>query len=97
MGKHPWQLTLRQFLEKVERDFGGARKPLFSTGPSGRIDISFVAISPEHFAPLLNLDPDDELSLTTLRSLCVQLGLPPELFGLEHEEPYHPDPEEEVN
>jgi hypothetical protein len=96
LGKHPWQLTLRQFLEKVERDFGGARTLQFAFGPHGRIDISFLAVSPERFALVLGIDPDEEMTPTALRSACVQLGVPPELFGLEHEEPYYP-PEETIH
>jgi hypothetical protein len=97
LGKHPWQLTLRQFLDKVERDFGGARTLLFAVGPRGRADISFVAITPERLAPILNVDPDEELTLTALRSACIQLGIPPDLFGLEQEEPYYPSDTDDVN
>ena len=53
--------------------------------------MSFVRRSSEDYATLLDLDPDEELTQTALRSLCVQLGVPPELFGLETEEPYYPD------
>jgi hypothetical protein len=91
LGNHPWQLTLRQFLEKVEQDFGAAQRLRFAVGPRGKVEISFIALSPEHLAPILGIDPDEELTLTALRSACVQLGVPPELFGLEHEEPYYPD------
>jgi hypothetical protein len=42
----------------------------------------------EYFAALHDLDPDEELTPSVLRSLCVQLGYPPELVGLEREEPY---------
>jgi hypothetical protein len=46
---------------------------------------------PEHLAVVLGIDLDEELTPSTLRSLCVQLGVPPELFGLDEEEPYFPD------
>lgn len=91
MGKHPWEITLRQFLERVEREYGGGRVPLFAFSSQGRIDVSFVQRSSEEFATLPGLDLDEELTPTVLRSLCVQLGLPPDLFGLEPEEPYYPD------
>jgi hypothetical protein len=39
-----------------------------------------------YFAALLDLDPDEELAPTVLRSLCVQLGVKRDLFGLELEE-----------
>lgn len=91
MGKHPWSLTLRQLLEKIERDFGGVPTPLFAMGPRGHVDLSFITRSPELFATILGIPLDEELSPSVLRSACVQLGVPPELFGLEEEEPYFPD------
>lgn len=91
MGKYPWQLTLRQFLEKVEQEHGAAQRLRFAVGPRGKAEISFIALSPEHLTPILGIDPEEELTLTALRSACEQLGIPPELFGLEHEEPYDPD------
>ncbi len=91
MGKHPWSLTLRQLIEKIERDLGGLRTPLFGVGPRGRFDVSFMALSPENFATVVGVGLDDELTPSVVRSLCVQLGVPPDLFGLEPEEPYFPD------
>lgn len=91
MGRHPWSYTLRQILEVVERDFGGVRTPLTAVGPRGPADVSFVSRSLEYFSTLLDVNPDDELTPTVLRSVCVQLGVPPTLFGLEEEEPYYPE------
>ena len=91
MGRHPWSLTLRQLLETIERDFGGVRTPLYALGPRGRTDLSYMLRSADQFATLLELDPDEELAPSLVRSLCVQLGIPPEVFGLEQEEPYRPD------
>lgn len=91
MGRHPWSLTLRQLLEKIERDLGGVRTPLTAVGPRGSADLSFVARSPEQFSTILGIDLDEELTPTTLRSVCIQLGMPPTLFGLEEEEPYYPE------
>jgi hypothetical protein len=93
LGKHPWEVTLRQVLEKIERDFGGVQTPLFAIGPRGRTDISYLKRAPELFATILGVDLDEELTPTVLRSVCVQLGVPPDLFGLEMEKPYYPDPE----
>jgi hypothetical protein len=91
LGRHPWSLTLRQLLDKIERDLGGVRKPLTAIGPRGSTDLSFVARSPEQYATILGIDLDEELTPTTLRSVCIQLGVPPTLFGLEEEEPYYLD------
>lgn len=60
-------------------------------GPRGRAKISFLVRSPEQFAIILGIDLDEELTPSTLRSVCAQLGVPPDLFGLEQEEPYRPD------
>jgi hypothetical protein len=94
---HPWSLTLRQFLERVEREFGARRYSLVMVGPQARAEIFFVTrqVATEHFAALLEIDPEDELTPSVLRSLCVQLGIPPEHFGLETEEPYVPP--EDIN
>jgi hypothetical protein len=95
LGKHPWSLTLRQLLDRIEREFGGQHRALFVLGPRGRVNILFLVreASPEHFATVLGINPDEELAPSTLRSICVQLGIPPDVFGLEQEEPYHPDPD----
>jgi hypothetical protein len=93
LGRHPWSLTLRQLLERIERDFGAQRRIQVVVGPRGQTEISYIVreTSPEHFATILGIDPDAELAPSTLRSLCVQLGIPPDLFGLDVEEPYDPE------
>jgi len=90
LGRHPWSLTLRQFLALVQRETGGRLSPFFALGTQGitEIEILLKEGSVEHFAALHDLDPDEELAPSVLRSLCVQLGYPPELVGLGAEEPY---------
>jgi len=39
---------------------------------------------------IVNLEEDSLLTPSVLRSLCVRTGVPPDLFGLELEEPYDP-------
>jgi hypothetical protein len=95
LGEHPWSLTLRQFLEKIERELGAEYITLYAVGPRGRANISYYLRkgSPELFATVLEIDPDAELTPTVLRSICAQLGIPPDIIGLEEEEPYFPPPD----
>lgn len=54
---------------------------------SARITVLRRKISSAGFATILDIDPDEELTPTLLRSLCVQLGVPPEDFSLQSDEP----------
>jgi hypothetical protein len=93
LGRHPWSLTLRQFLDLVERETGGRLRTFFALGPRGTTQIEvFVGTDPAtHFAVIYDLEPDEELAPSVLRSLCIQLGFPPDLVGLDPEEPYEPE------
>lgn len=77
---HPWELTLREFVEKVERDYGITIEPataVLSAGPLlNRRGVLF---------PVPDFDADDVLPLAVLRGLCWQFRLPPEDFGLDPE------------
>lgn len=89
MGRHPWSLTLRQLLDRIERDYAGEISSFFVLGSRGsaRITILRRKVSSVGLATILDIDPDEDLTPTVLRSLCIQLGVPPEDFGLGHEDP----------
>jgi hypothetical protein len=86
----PWELTLRQFLEKAQRDYGVARKMVASPllGPTGPVRFGYLERMDvvEAFALMLGINEDDVLTPTVLRSLCRQLQLPPEDFHLDPED-----------
>jgi hypothetical protein len=90
LSSPPWRLTLRQFVDRVRRDYGitirtfgypmiGPRGPIYYTYLE-REDLTGA------FALMLEIDEDDPLTPTLLRSLCHQLGLPPEDFHLDPDE-----------
>jgi hypothetical protein len=86
----PWRLTLRQFVELV-RSYYGITIRTFGypmIGPHGPIYYTYLEREDltEVFALMLDIGEDDPLTPTLLRSLCHQLGLPPEDFHLDPEE-----------
>ena len=73
---HPWEITLRQFVERVRRDYGI------------EVDISIfrqIIVFERDGRPyvLPQLDLDDEIGPTLLRDLCSIFSLPPEDFSLD--------------
>ncbi|HSS47428.1 MAG TPA: hypothetical protein VLX28_00645 [Thermoanaerobaculia bacterium] len=81
--RHPWELTLREFIEVVRRNYGI------------EIDYSSAAITASRFlrkdgrAFVILIEEDEILSISLLRSLCRFYSIPPEDFGL------HPETEED--
>ena len=79
MGRHPWEITLREFIEKVRRDYGI------------EIDVRSAAIIASQFLRksdkglILLIDQEEILTLSVLRSLCRAYRIPPEDFGLDPE------------
>lgn len=79
MGRHPWELTLREFIETVRRYYGI------------EIDIRDAAVVASRFlrkgdrAYFLLIEEDEILSISVLRSLCRFYRIPPEDFGLDAE------------
>jgi len=84
--EHPWSLTLRQFLARVEAFYGLrlVREP--ADTPAGKIEILYLRRTdtqrPVH---LPGVDLDERLDPFSLVSLCRRLGIPPEDFGLSPE------------
>lgn len=83
MGRHPWEITLREFIEIVRRNYGI------------EVEIRSAAIIASQFLRkgdkglVLLVDQDELLSLSVLRSLCRAYRIPPEDFGLD------PEPDED--
>ena len=90
MTAPPWCLTRRQFVEKVQRDYGITiqRFGFPMIGPKGPVYFTYLERTDltEAFALMLGIEEDDELTPTLLRSLCRQLEIPPEDFHLDPED-----------
>jgi len=77
--RHPWEITLREFIEQVRRDYGI------------EVDLRSAAVVASRFlrkggrAYVLVMEEDEILSPSVLRSLCRFYRLPPEDFGLDPE------------
>lgn len=79
-SRHPWEITLREFVEKARRFYGIQIDPsIFDTILSYRRRDGRVYILPP-------LEWDETLEPTILRDLCIIFILPPEDFGLDPEE-----------
>jgi hypothetical protein len=82
LGRHPWELTLGEFIEIARRNYGI------------KIDLRSAAIVTSRFmetggrAYFLVVEEDEILAPSVLRSLCRFYRIPPEDFGLD------PDPED---
>ncbi|HKI05320.1 MAG TPA: hypothetical protein VKK31_25295 [Thermoanaerobaculia bacterium] len=81
MVRHPWELTLREFIEKVRHDHGIEIHPA-SAAVAGGLFLS----KDQRLFPIPLMDEDDLMPLPLLRFLCVQYHLPPELFHLDPED-----------
>ncbi len=83
LARHPWELTVREFVEKAWRDYGielSVTHVLFVT--------SLLLQKGDRIYPLPLLDEDDVIPLDVLRTLCGAFGFPPLDFHLD------PDPDE---
>jgi hypothetical protein len=82
LGRHPWELTLREFIETVRSNYG--------------IEIDFRSaavvasrlVREDRAAYVILIEEDEILSPAVLRSLCRFYQLPPLDFGLD------PDPDD---
>ena len=81
--RHPWEITLREFVEIVRRDYGIE----IATSSATLVASRFMHKDGRSF--VLLIDEDESLSLGVLRSLCRFYRIPPEDFGLD------PEPEED--
>lgn len=83
LGRHPWEITVREFVEKVRRDYGIELSVTYVT-----LTASLYLRKNDRLYLLLVADEDDILPLDVLRSLCRAFNLPPEDFHLD------PDPDD---
>jgi hypothetical protein len=89
-AEHPWNQTMRQFLSQVERFYGWRLCHEPADDPYGGIIHLWYLQSDTKKATvhLPGIDPDEQLDSFTMASLCRRLGIPPEDFGLQPEEPF---------
>ena len=84
--RHPWQPTLREFI-LMTREYGLELHISYAALDTPRGPIRFTYVEGRGVRILLPaLNEDDRLTPTVVASLCADLSLPPEDFGLD------PDP-----
>lgn len=87
--RHPWNVTLRQFLERAQSDGRLRFKSADLHGPRGATSYDYADLEKlgRTIALALGCDLDDLLAPTVLRSLCAQFSVPEDDFRLD------PDPD----
>lgn len=83
---HPWQVTLRQFLDHARRERGVEVFEGRWQGPQG--ETRFLWAYLEQLGRIVvapGCDLDDFLTPDVLRSLCAQFGIPADDFLLDPE------------
>jgi hypothetical protein len=90
---HPWQLTLGSFLSRVCSDRGFELCNMEVVDPKGNLVKLPYLKNPNGKVIHLpgNLAMEDMLDENVTGSLCRRIGIPPEDFGLQLEEPYEGD------
>jgi hypothetical protein len=78
-SRHPWEITLREFLEQTRRSYGIEIDPSIF----GKILVHQREGRP-YILP--KLEWDETLTPTVLRALCRFFNLPPEDFALDSNE-----------
>jgi hypothetical protein len=78
LARHPWELTVREFVEKVRRYYG-----VELTVTSVLLAASLFLRKGDRIYPLPVLSEDDIIPLDILRTLCRAFGFPPLDFHLD--------------
>jgi hypothetical protein len=78
LARHPWEITLREFIEIAMRDYGIE----IELGEAAVVG-GWILKSTGSMFPVLVLDPDEVIPLRLLRPLCKMYGIPPEDLGLD--------------
>jgi hypothetical protein len=79
--RHPWEITLREFIEKVRHDYGVEIHPASAAVAGGRF------LSKDRRAYLIPVWEEDEIMpIHLLKNFCRLYRVPPEDFGLLPEE-----------
>jgi hypothetical protein len=81
LARHPWELTLRDFIEIVRRNYGIEIDPASAAIAGGR----FLSKDRRPF-PVPVLEEDDLMPIHLLLNFCWLYRVPPEDFGLPAEE-----------
>jgi hypothetical protein len=79
--RHPWEITLREFIETVRRNYGIEIETTTAALASSR----FLSKAGRPF-PLPVMDMDEVMPLPLLRFLCWLYKIPPVDFGLDPED-----------
>lgn len=79
MSRHPWELTLGEFVEQVRRDYG------IEVQAAAEIEGGLFLLAGGVVVALPGMYEEDILTRRVLRSLCRQLHWPAVDFGLEEE------------
>lgn len=84
----PWALPVRQFIKRVEADYGFRLKSFPAIDPDGnKVRMYYLQNQDKKIVHLPGIDFDEQLDEFTTGSLCRRIGIPPEEFGLPPEEP----------
>ena len=78
LARHPWEITIQEFVGKVRRDYGVELSITYVT-----LTASMYLRKSDRLYLLLVADEDDVLPLDVLRSLCRAFNLPPADFHLD--------------
>jgi hypothetical protein len=78
LARHPWEITLREFIEIARRDYGIEIELV-----SAAIAVGWILRRGISAYPVPVMDPDEILPLEILRKLCRLYGIPPVDFGLD--------------
>jgi hypothetical protein len=78
LGRHPWEITLREFIEIARRDYGIEVELV-----SAAIAVGWILRKGEAVYPVPVADPDKIMPPHALRELCILYGIPPIDFHLD--------------
>lgn len=84
MARHPWEITLREFVTIVRRSYG-IEIELASAAVIGGVLLKRIGAGGEIY-PVLVLDPDEIMAPSLLQHICWFYGIPAEDFGLDPED-----------
>jgi hypothetical protein len=81
LARHPWELTLREFIEFVRRNYG-----IEVSYPTAAIAGGLFLSKDKRAFPVVVLDEDEIMPISLLRNFCKLYRVPAEDFGLHPEE-----------
>jgi hypothetical protein len=78
LARHPWEITLREFIEIARRNYG-----IEIELASGAIVTGWILRRGDWIYPVPVTDPDEILPAEILSTLCWLYGIPPLDFSLD--------------